>query len=683
MNRLVGKPGIGRQIATLVAVSVTVAVLAVASLVSAYQLVESVQLKRSSVEGTAYVFASAVADHIERGDVQATQTVLRAVARVPGVISGAVYNSSGKLLTTLGQKAILESDVVSAEASFWGMLTHGTMPVAVNVIKGGSVRGTLVLVTDISDLQSTFFRTMMAVVLASLAAAVFGVFSSVPLQKRITGPIQNLTAFMQQVGETKDYKAKLVVKGSHEIGHLVEGFNSLISGIDVRDQSLRKLAYEDALTGLPNLAGLHAELSERIRLMNVGRITGLAAIQFSVDGFRALAHAFGQKTADAILVSVAGIIRNELVPHDFLARISNNGFAVLVNDGGNAEAVMARIHAALFQSVAVGGSELHLSLAAGAVILPQDTRDAGEALRYVGLAVNEAMGLGTGRSCYFARSMIDNAKREAELAQALHHAIAENELSVHYQPQINAAIGAITGYEALVRWHHPVHGDISPALFIPIAERHGAIAVIGEWVMMQCCRQGSAWTTEGQPPRIISVNVSAAQMLQSGFARKVSDIVAASGFATEFLCLEITESVFLGRSLAPVRAILKELRAIGVTLALDDFGTGYSSLAYLSDLPFDKLKIDRSFVSKIHESPKQAELLRSIIAMAHGLGLDVIAEGAETPAEFSLLRQLKADQVQGYIVSRPLPATDIPAACTSIEAEWQASRGWQVHGKRA
>ena len=666
MNSLVGKPGIGQQIATLVAVAVITAVLAVAGILSVFQLVESVHLKRSSVEGTAFVFASAVADHIEQGDVQATQAALRAVARVPGVISGSVYNSDGRLLTTLGQKAILESDVVSAEASFWAMLTHGTMPVAVNVIKGGSVRGTLVLVTDISDLRSTFFRTMTAVVLASLAAAVIGVFSSVPLQRRITGPIQTLTIFMRQVGETKDYRAKLDVTGSQEIGHLVDGFNSLISDIDVRDQSLRKLAYHDVLTGLPNLASLHDELTERIRMMNAGRIQGLAAIQFSVDGFRTLSHAFGQKTADASLVRIAGIIRSEIAPHDFLARIGNNGFGVLINDSGSAEATMARIHAVLFQSVAVDGSELHLSLAAGTAMLPQDTTDANEALRFMGLAVNEAMAQGTGRTCYFTRPLIDNARLEAELAQALHQAVANDELALRYQPQIAAATGEITGYEALVRWHHPVHGDISPSVFIPIAERHGAIAAIGEWVMLQSCRQGRNWNGEGRAPRSIAVNVSAAQMLQSGFVRKVSDIVQASGLAPELLCLEITESMFLGRAMAPVRAILAELHGIGVTLALDDFGTGYSSLAYLSELPFDKLKIDRSFVSSIQESPRRTALLRSIIAMAHALGLEVIAEGAETYAEFNLLRQLEADHVQGYIVSRPLPAEEIPAAGLTI-----------------
>ncbi len=668
MKKRVGRPGIGGQIATLVASAVTVAVLAVAGILSTYQLVDSVLLKRSSVEGTAYVFAAAVADHIEKGEIPAIQTALRAIARVPGVVSGTVYNSDGRMLSTLGQRAILESDVVSAETSFWGLLTHGTMPIAVNIIKGGSVAGKLVLVADISDLRSTFLRTMTAVVLASLAAAAVGVMSSIPLQRRIASPIHSLTAFMRQVRDTKNYKMTLEPQGSRETGLLMEGFNSLVSDIDARDQSLRTLAYNDPLTGLPNLASLQVELTERIRMLGAGGSRDIACIQFSVDGFRALSHAFGQKTGDAILLGIVNVLRNELAPADFLARTSNNGFALLVNDRGRAEATIAGVHAALFQPSAIDGSELHLSLAVGVTLLPQDTRDVGEALRFMGLAVNEAMSAGTGRTCYFTRPMIENAKREAELAQALRHAIAGNEFSVHYQPQMVAATGAIAGYEALVRWHHPVHGSIPPAVFIPIAERTGSIAAIGEWVMMQACRQARKWVTEGQPPRTVSVNVSAAQMLQSGFVRKVRDAISSSGLPAGLLCLEITESVFLGRVLAPIRSALTELRAIGVTLALDDFGTGYSSLAYLSELPFDKVKIDRSFVSRIHESPKQAELLRSIIAMAHGLGMEVIVEGAETYAEFNLLRQFKADQIQGYIVSRPLPAEEISAAGPAIEA---------------
>lgn len=664
------KMSVGRRIGTLVSTAVIATVLCVSGLLAAYQAMQNASQKRASIEGTAYVFASAVADHVEAHQVHDIRTVLRSVDRVPGVISASVFDSQSKLLATLGQRAILKSRAVSADPGFWEMMSTATIPVSVSIVKAGQTVGTLVLITDISDLRSRFLTTLAVVLAASLLAAAVGVLLSVPLQRRITGPIRKLTVSMMQIKESREYDTSLKADSNDETGIMVDAFNSLMSDIRFRDQSLQKLAYYDPLTGLPNRTNFQRTLQQQLDKI-AGGYDSLGVILFNIDAFHTFNDALGHSIGDAVLMNVAAVIKENANSAIMVARVGGDEFAVITPDNGTGaqtEAVIARVQSAFFHALLILDLELHLTLSAGATIMLRDSRTVSDALRHVDLASNAAKKLGPGRAVFFTADMDDVVKRDTELGQALRTAISNNELEVHYQPQYHVKSRQIAGFEALLRWKHPQLGYVSPGLFIPIAEKGGLIGSIGDWVMEESCRQAKAWIDAGEKPRPIAVNVSPAQMLQSGFVRKVGQCLERTGLPGNMLCVELTESLFLGRSLSAVRAILDDIHALGVTLALDDFGTGFSSLSYLSQLPFDKLKIDRSFVNSAHTAPRRREILRSIIVMAHSLKMEVVAEGAEDAGEINLLGELKADQIQGFGIARPEPAAAVMKTVSRIEA---------------
>ena len=221
---------------------------------------------------------------------------------------------------------------------------------------------------------------------------------------------------------------------------------------------------------------------------------------------------------------------------------------------------------------------------------------------------------------------------------------------------VNLNTGYVEGFEALARWNDPVKGFIPPAQFIPAAEKSGLISTLGTQILKVACKQAKLWKDAGRPDWTVAVNVSAAQIMQAGFIEQVREILEETQVPPHLLCLELTESLFVGKSMAFVQNMLREFRILGIKTALDDFGTGYSSLSYLEHLPFDKLKIDRAFVHNAQEGTKNTELLKGIINLAHGLGMIVVAEGAETQVELDMLRKLKADFVQGYVIAKPMPA---------------------------
>ncbi len=303
----------------------------------------------------------------------------------------------------------------------------------------------------------------------------------------------------------------------------------------------------------------------------------------------------------------------------------------------------------------IGELELHVNLTAGSDFL-SNVSDADEALRHIDLSLAEAKSLHSTRVVYFQSSMAESLKEDTELGQALRQAARIGQFELHYQPQLDVKDNLISGFEALIRWKHPTRGNISPAVFIPLAEKNGLVSVIGDWVLNEACRQAVEWERAGNPPRVMSVNVSPAQMIAAGFVEKVRAALVKSGLAPHLLCIELTESIFVGASYAEAIITLETLAKDGVQVALDDFGTGYSSLGYLAKLPFHDIKIDRSFITDADKFPRKAAMLKYIVEMVHALGMTVVAEGAERAEEVQLLRELKVNTVQGYFVSKPLPA---------------------------
>lgn len=305
----------------------------------------------------------------------------------------------------------------------------------------------------------------------------------------------------------------------------------------------------------------------------------------------------------------------------------------------------------------------------GIARLPEHGATAETAVRNADLALYMAKEAGRGRAQLFEPVYAQAVDQRLDLGRHLRHAVEAGTLEAHYQPQLDLRTGRVTSFEALLRWTHPERGPISPAEFIPIAESSGLIVDLGLWVLREACRQGRAWLDAGLPPRSVSVNVSPAQIWNVDFDAAVSAVLAETGFPAKLLCLELTESLFVDHTEQRISRTLTALSGLGVRLALDDFGSGYSSLGYLTRLPFHWLKVDRAFVDGISTAPEKRKLLGGIIALSHGLGMTVVAEGAELPAEVDVLGGLDCDLVQGFVFSPPVAADKAPLVAASIERE--------------
>ncbi len=665
-----GTSGIGRKIARLVAISVLSAMIILAIMLMMSQVRESITSKHKSLDSVGYAFAAAMAENIEAQNRGEIQKVLRSIARLPDIIHAAAVNTQGETIASMGNATFLESDLISSESSLWQMLTKGNMAVSVDIIRGGASVGKLVLIADISDIRQNLLKTLLTTVIASFLASLLAAPISRPLQRKITGPITKLTASIQKVRETRSYQVAEVLGAEGETKVLVDTFNSMISDIRNRDNALQQLAYFDPLTGLPNRVNFHKILNAMFAEDANAKSTSATIFLLDIDNFHAINDALGHSIGDALLMNIAALFNEEAGDDIEIARIGGDEFAIIIPNvvtKPQAEDHLARFIATLYQPINLLGHGLHVTASVGVVLVPQDGSNMGEVQRHLDLALHAAKQSGPGRVYFYNNELSDNIKEEADLAQGLRVALAQGELEVHFQPIVNLASGKTEGFEALSRWNHPQKGLISPTKFIPIAEKSGQISLLGDWVLSATCQQAKSWIDQGLPPRFVAVNISAAQMLQAGFIEKIRRALYESQLPAHLLCLELTESLFVGKSMVTVQKLLHELKAMGIRTALDDFGTGYSSLSYLEHLPFDKLKIDRAFVKNLHTAKKNVDLLHGIIDLAHALGMTVVAEGAETQEQLEILTKLNADSVQGYIYAKPTAAEDAVQRATEID----------------
>jgi diguanylate cyclase (GGDEF)-like protein len=418
----------------------------------------------------------------------------------------------------------------------------------------------------------------------------------------------------------------------------------------------------DPLTGLANRTRL---LQGTVRLL--ARRSGQVSVLFlDLDDFKHVNDTRGHAAGDQLLTTVAERLRACTRAGDEVGRIGGDEFAVVVaGDADRASALGERVLAALAEPVDVGGRPLavHVSIGVADTATAGDRRP-GTLLRNADLAMYRAKALGKNRLVRYAPGMAEAAQDEATLLQDLAEATGAGQLEVHYQPTVDLADGSTTGYEALVRWHHPTRGLVPPAEFIPQAETSGHVVEIGRWVLERAVHQAAAWTAETGRPIGISVNLSPRQLLDDDVVALVAGVLADSGLPAGQLVLEVTEGMLL-REVDRVVGQLTALRALGVRIAIDDFGTGYSSLSYLRRLPADVLKIDRSFVQDLGTGGRSTTLVASMIELARSLGLEVVAEGVETAQQHAVLGDLACSHAQGYLFGRPEPA---PAPAPAEEA---------------
>ena len=434
-----------------------------------------------------------------------------------------------------------------------------------------------------------------------------------------------------------------------------EGRHALLgAAIDVTEQRraearITHMAHHDALTGLPNRALFGLRLADAIaEQARTG--AGAALLCLDLDKFKFVNDTLGHPAGDALLRVVAERITACLRREDLVARLGGDEFAVLLHNAESATvaAVTGRIIEALSRPVRLGDRECQIGVSVGIARLPEHGTDSDTLLRNADLALYRAKADGGSVAHCFETAMDSWARSRRRRETDLHEAFARGDLALAYQPVVDVGSRAVVGFEALLRWHHPVEGTIPPAEFVPLAEEVGLIVPIGAWVLRQACAEASLWAD----PVRVAVNLSPVQFRDPGLVATVREALALSGLAPHRLELEVTESVLLVASEANV-AMLHALRDLGVRIAMDDFGTGYCSLSYLQKFPFDKIKIDRSFVSQLGENPHSTAIVRAVIGLGASLGIVTVAEGVETEAQFAHLRAEGCQEVQGYLFGRP------------------------------
>ena len=421
-------------------------------------------------------------------------------------------------------------------------------------------------------------------------------------------------------------------------------------------EHIARLSRFDPLTGLPNRSQFNEHLEQALAAARRHQLNTLVVL-VNIDRFRFINDTLGQAAGDQVLVTMAQRFGALVREGDSVARLSGNEFGLLVCGLASVEdgiPLAKRLQEAIAQPLELGDRTLVLAGSIGVSVAPRDG-DAPEALlQAADVALIRAKEGGGNGSHFYSPHMNAEAQRRQQLEAGLRRALAQGELSLVYQPQNGLSDGSVLGAEALLRWQSAELGVVSPAEFIPVAEASGQIAAIGHWVLREACAQARSWLDQGLPRLRVAVNVSAHQFRNAAFPAEVAAVLDETGLPAELLELELTESALVSDLEAAI-ATCHQLKALGLHLALDDFGTGYSSLAYIARFPFDKLKIDKSFVDDITHNPANAAIATAAIAIARGLNLASLAEGVETEAQALFLRGRHCNVIQGYLFSKPLP----------------------------
>ena len=421
------------------------------------------------------------------------------------------------------------------------------------------------------------------------------------------------------------------------------------------EQKVHELARYDSLTGLPNRSMFLGELDRAIaRAQRHGAEFAVAFID--LDRFKTINDTLGHDAGDELLKAMAERLRLALRRTDLVARLGGDEFVVLLDGGSSGTELLTvaqKMLAAIGQPLTIQGCSFLVTCSIGIGRYPADGADAAALLKHADAAMYLAKDKGKNNVQFYTAELAGLASRQFELESALRLGIARDELLLHYQPKVEVASGRLLGVEALVRWERPGHGLVPPLQFIPLAEERGLIVALGQWVIERCCRQIRDWRSAGLRSLPVAINLSARQFADDGLIGKIEAAMARYGVTPADLEVELTESVLMAD---PERSgeVLGHLRRLGIRISIDDFGTGYSSLSYLKRFPAQTVKIDRSFVDDV-------AITEAVIAMAHSLGLTVVAEGVETDDQHGVLRRLGCDQAQGYRFGRPMAASELAA----------------------
>lgn len=473
-----------------------------------------------------------------------------------------------------------------------------------------------------------------------------------------------------------DYQALRLTKKLYE-NHLeevvaarTEELQEQIAERQRAEEKVNRMAYYDALTGLPNPTLFRNRLTHELFSSDDSRKKS-ATILIALDRFKDINDTLGHEIGDELLRGAARRLTDSIRQTDTAAYFGGAEFALLLTSVGGVEdaaKIAQNIARALLPPFDCGGHELHLTASIGVSLSPDDGTDCQTLLQNAGTALNRAGQKGGDAYQFYTNDMHEIAIKRLSLENSLRRALERDELVLHYQPKIDARSGRFSGMEALVRWQHPALGLVPPNDFIPIAEDTGLIIPLGEWVLCRACRQNVSWQRAGLPALRVSVNLSLRQFRQTDLVETISRTLAETGLKPEYLELEITESAIM-HDTAQVVEKLRRLKELGIKISLDDFGSGYSSLSYLKTLPIDVLKIDRAFVRNITTDSRDVAIVKTIVTLADNLNLKTIVEGVETEEQSAALANLGCCDMQGYLFSKPVPAGDFELLLRKQESE--------------
>lgn len=469
-------------------------------------------------------------------------------------------------------------------------------------------------------------------------------------------------AFMHyELAREKERLGLEIQSANAELTRLNEELEQLV---EEKTRRMMHISSYDTLTDLPNRLLFADRLQQALRYAQ--RNTRLVAIMsLDLDRFKIVNESLGHPHGDALLQAVAKRLVNCVRVIDTIARVGGDEFMFVLSElisAQDAADIARKILDVLADPFMLEENEVFISASIGISLYPSDGEDSTTLVKNADAALNHAKRQGRNNYQYYAEEMNATALQRLTLENGLRHALERDEFVLYYQPQLDLESGAIIGVEALIRWQSPERGLVAPAEFIPLLEETGLIVPVGEWVLRSACAQNRAWQIEGLAPIRVSINLSALQFRQPDFAETIARILQETDLdpGWEGLEMELTESLLVNNVEETIKTLHK-LRAMRIKVSIDDFGTGYSSLTYLKRFPLFGLKIDRSFVSDLSINPEDAAIVAAIIALAHSLKLNVIAEGVETLEQLRFLRELKCDEMQGYLFSPPMPAADVAA----------------------
>lgn len=507
------------------------------------------------------------------------------------------------------------------------------------------------------NLYVSYIKTLTILLIFGLIAIIISIFISRSIVRPITQLTQSTTYLptkilgMNSVRWPKSYMS--------EIDTLINNFKTMSERIHKMFHKIQQLAYYDSLTGLPNRVLFNEKLNLIIEQSKMNQ-QKLAVLFIDMDRFKIINDTLGHGNGDLLLRKIAKILKNHIRHDDIISRMGGDEFTLaLLNRTREQTAKLAdKIISSFSHPIDINGNEVFITPSIGIAMYPDDGQDHELLLKNADQAMYAAKEKGKNKFQFYLSDMDEATTNKMILETMLHKALDNDEFELYYQPRIDLITGAITGMEALLRWRQPQRGWISPDEFIPIAEETGLINQIGEWVLRSACAQNKAWQDAGYPSIAVSVNLSVRQFREQTLVHLIPQVLTETGLEASYLELEITENISMN-NMDYVLSILQEIKKLGVRISMDDFGTGYSSLSYLQRFPIDQLKIDQSFIRDLQDHQDNNSIVKAIISMAHSLGLSVIAEGVETEFQSTLLRKMNCDEIQGYLISKPLPPEKI------------------------